>query len=894
MRRSIALLLLILPLGQTKGEEKFSYQATPGNLPNDVVPRNYTVHLEPDSDSLTTIGAEDVEVEVLKPTDRIILNALDTTISNASLSGNDLTQPLSAELDSARQTVTFQTREPLRTGRYRLSFRFQSRIQEQPKGLFLQHYQSNGQRRQLLATQFEPTDARRMFPCWDEPAFRATFQLTVKTARENSVVSNMPEAAEQLFGTDQKIVVFERTPSMASYHVALVCSNDLEWLDDEAEGVKLRIVTTRGKKDFGRYAIDITKRIFHFYSDYFGIPYPLPKLDQIAVPAGFDSAMEKWGAITYNEDGLLYDPKNSSETTKQRVFSAVAHQIARQWFGDLVTMARWDDSWLNEAFASWMQDKVADYFNPDWRVRLQAVEAKERAMQADERRALQPAQQPDASGGDGNELCVETSSIKGRSLLRMIESFLGPIPFRNGIRTYLAANKYSSATTANLWEALEQSSGKPVQKLARNWVEEPGFPLIKMTVQCVQGNRVISLEQSRFAVAETEVPAVQWYIPVAVVSTEHPTDPKYAVLEKLSDSFGFPGCDGALIGNAGGVGFFRVWYEPALLNDLQTNVNTLPESDVLTLVSDMWAMVESHRAPASSYLDLVEALRSNPSYYVWRGIITSLKLVDQLQQGQPGRETFQKYVCSLLEPQLAHLGWTEKADDDSQTKLMRSQLIGALGRFGDRTVIDEAFRRFEEFQKAPETLAPDLRPPVTQIVGRYSSETTYNQLYQLAKQSESMEEKRMYFRALQAALEPSLARRNLESAMKGDMTPPDAVEAFERVAVEAEHPDVAWDFAKRHLEELLTGPAFVRRNLLLPSIAMGFSDDQHADELVQLTREKLPPVAMPAAENAASLIRVRAHLKTNELPAIDACVQQQMEQGTHSAAEPQSNVIGEQ
>lgn len=891
MRTLIALLLLVLPFERIKAEAQV--ETTAGKLPNDTVPRNYTIHLEPDCGLLKTAGAEDVEIEVLKPTNRITLNATNTTISDASLCGAGNLELLLAQFDSAQETVSFETREPLKTGRYHLSFRFESRIEKQPEGLFLWYYQSGGQQRQILATQFERTDAHRLFPCWDDPAFPATFQLTVKTERENSVISNMPEVTEQLFGPGQKIVIFDRTPSMASYQVTLVCGEGLEWLDDEVEGVRLRVVTTRGKKDLGRYAIDVTKRIFPFYSNYFGIPYSLPKLDEVALPGGFEGLKEKRGVITYGENGLLYDPKDSSEVTKQKVFSVLARQIAHQWFGDLFTTAESENSWLGKAFASWMQDKAADYFNPDWKVRLQAVEDKGRAMQAEEQRTAGPVQKAVSSGNHDNDTSPETRFIKGHFLLRMIENFLGPTPFHKGVRAYLAAGKNPSATTANLWEALEQSSGKPVQKLARSWVEEPGLPLIKMTVQCLDGNQVISLEQSRFALAEAESPPAQWYVPVAIESTEHPSDPKYAVLDKLSDSFAFPGCDGSLIGNAGGAGFFRVWYEPALLNDLKSNVGKLPESDLLTLISDMWAMVESHRARASSYLDLVESLRSNPSYYVWHSILSSLKLVDRLQQGQHGREPFQNYVCTLLEPQLARLGWREKADDNFQTKLMRAQLIGALGLFGDRSVIDEAIRRFEEFQKDPETLAPDLRPAVTQIVGRYSSETTYNQLYQLAKQSESIERKSMYYRALQAALDPQLARRTLESMMTDGMTPAEVLEAFERIAVEAEHADIAWDYAKQHLDQLLTGWTSLCRNQFLPSIALGFGDDQHADELVRLTREKLPPEAIPDAENAANLIRVRAQLKTNELPAVNAYVQQRMDLVTHSTAEPQSSAIGE-
>ena len=764
MRKPIALLLIGFAATASHAEDKIL--ATPGKLPKDIVPRSYQIYLEPNIEALVTDGVESIEIEVLKPTGHIVLNAVDTEIGAAKIAIGDRKEELTPQFDSNQQTVSFELTNILQPGLYTLSFKFQSRIGEQPHGLFVQHYDSNGSLEHLLATELEPGDARRVFPCWDEPVFRAIFQLSVKARKENTVVSNMPVFVEVSFGADEKIVIFEKTPPMASYLVLLTCGK-FEWLEDEVAGIKLRIMTTTGKKEFGRYALEVTKKLLEYYNDYFAVPYPLPKLDQLAFPSGFGGAMENWGGITYNEDALLFDPVTSSEATRQKIFSVIAHEIAHQWFGDLVTMAWWNDLWLNEGFASWMEAKAADHFNPEWKVWLDAAGQKERAMAFDARKITHPIQQPVADEDQAKSAFDVITYQKARFFLRMLESFLGEEPFRSGIRSYLAAHQYSNTTTEDFWESLELATGQPIKKIVSGWTEQPGFPLIKVTTQCLGGNRVISLEQIPFVLEEGDNRPTQWTVPVGVRSTANPSEIKYALLEKLSNNFDFPGCAGAIQANAGNIGFFRVLYEPALFNDLQNNVEKLPESDRLNLVTDTWALVESGNVPVSSYFELLENLRRDDSFAVWqtalgeRETTGALKLIDRLEQGRAGRETYQKYICGLFNPKLQKLGWNEKSGEDIETRRFRAMLIETLGFFGDRAVIDESFKRFEKFRDDPSSLAPNLRSPVTVIVGRYSSQTVYDELLSMVDKARISEERRTYLRALSAALDPGLAQRDL-------------------------------------------------------------------------------------------------------------------------------------
>ena len=855
---------------------------TPGKLPKDIVPRAYFIHLEPNTDSLVTAGSESIEVEVIKPTDRIVINAVDTEFSQARLSGSHRSEELTPQIDSNAETVTFPTKTLLQPGSYQLSLTFQSKITEQPHGLFIQYFRIGDQLERLPSTHMEPTDARRLFPCWDEPAFRAVYQLTVKAKKDDTVMSNMPVAGEQPLGPDEKLVTFDRTSAMASYLFVLVCGK-LEWVEDEVAGVKLRILTTPGKKELGRYALEVTKKILPYYNEYFEVQYPLPKLDQIALPSGFGGAMENWGGITYNEDLLLFDPQASSDLAKQRIFEVMAHEIAHQWFGDLVTMAWWNNIWLNEGFASWMEKKATDHFNPDWKVWVHASNDKQRAMAFDARKTSHPIQQPITDEAQANSAFDEITYQKGQSFIRMLENYLGEETFRSGIRSYMAKHKYSNTTTADLWEALETAAGKSVKDVAASWTEQPGFPLIKVKTQCVNQQQIVRLEQARFLIGESDSTPLQWSVPVGLVRLGDPEKIERVLLDKSSSNFEFSHCDEPIKANPGDVGFFRVSYEPALFRELERAVLKLPESDRVNLVTDTWATVESGDNPASTYFELLERLSQDDSYAVWQSIIGfertvgPLKLINRLERDQPGRVNFENYVCGLLGQRLAELTWDEKVGEPIEKRLLRALLIETLGMFGDQTVIEEASRRFTSFRENPTSLHPNLRPAVIRIAGRYSSPTDYVTLLRLAEESPTSEERRMYLRALSAVRDPELAQRSVEFFMSKHVAPGDAGRALEEEALE--HPEIVWTYATTHLKQMQQRFGFFRWNRLLPNIATGFTDSERADELVRFAQQNLPAQGQREADKAANLIRFSADLKKRELPKIDRWVATKIAQG---------------
>lgn len=493
MRYLLSGFLFLFVCVHVHAESKFDFATTPGKLPKEVRPTEYAIRIVPDLGKLTFTGSETIKLQVGQPVTKLVLNSLEIEVASASIDDQELPNK-AIQLDPEEQTLTLTLPNELASGEHVLSLKFSGKINAQGQGLFFARYQEHGSNRKkiMLGTQFEATDARRMFPCWDEPSFRARFQLTTVVPAEFSAVSNMPVEGERKI-EEGKEVRFSLSPEMSSYLVVL-CAGEFDSIESEQDGVKLRVVTTKGKGEMGRYALESEAKILRYFNDYFGVPYPLPKLDLIAVPGGFGGAMENWGGITFYESALLFDPKNSSIETKQDIFSVVAHEMAHQWFGDLVTMAWWDNLWLNEGFASWMGSKCTDHFNPEWHEWLRRNAPrdpsrrvgflKDTAMQSDARSTTHSVQQPIRNEAEANSAFDEITYRKGQSIIRMLESFLGEEVFRDGIRKYIAAHKYSNTTTADLWQALTDVSGKPVGEIAPVWTEQPGLPVVQVEFVC--------------------------------------------------------------------------------------------------------------------------------------------------------------------------------------------------------------------------------------------------------------------------------------------------------------------------------------------------------------------------------------------------------------------------
>ncbi len=871
--RSLAF-ALTLPVALL-AEKPFSFSETPGQLPKTAVPRHYELRLQPDLVARTTHGTARIAFDVLQPMRELVLNALNLDIVSATLL-DDLAhpQPLAARTDAEKQTLTLVIPAVLAAGPHTVSIDYRGKIGTQAEGFFVDKYPTPSGDKLMLGTQMEPTDARRVFPCWDEPVYRATYDITLVVPEKLMAVGNMPVVRETPVAGGLKAVVFARTPAMASYLVALY-AGEFEAVEGEQDGVKLRILTTEGKRASAFYALESTKRILAYYNRYFGVRYPLPKLDQIAVPNAFATfgAMENWGCITYIDTALLYDPATSSQEGRERVFDVIAHEMAHQWFGDLVTMAWWDNLWLNEGFASWMGTKCSDALNPAWQLWLRANADKDRAMELDARKTTHPIQQPIANESQANDAFDTISYQKGQCFLRMAEAYLGEDTFRDGIRRYIAAHQLSNSTTADLWAALGEASGKPVVALAAGWTEQPGFPIVLVSAMGAGSTHALQLEQLRFTLNDPSAVPLIWKIPVAFANTADFSTPSVVLLENRTVTVPWPAGAGTPKANAGNTGYYRVLYDDALAAALRRDIANLPIADQLNLLSDTWALVEAGRTPAVAWLELAQQLGGSHCQPVVSLVLERLWAIDALQRTEPGRRAYQAWVVQLLAPQLARLGWTAVTGETPLDASLRGSLISILGHCGDRSVIAECALRFGAFLKAPSSLPGNLRGPVLFVVGRYATRETFDRLHTLARTALTTQEKRRAYAAMQAVQDPVLAGETLALSLSGEMSVTESTRNVAAVAAN-DHPELAWDFARAHMDALMKQVTFFGRNAYVPGIMRPFTDVARADELEDFVRKNLPPGALTEAERTADRIRHLAAVKHRELPGIDRWVKE--------------------
>jgi aminopeptidase N len=846
-------------------EKPFNFEHTPGKLPKTVRPTDYSIRIVPDIDNFTFSGTETVKLNVRSPIRQIVLNALDLKIEAASVDGKELS-PSAMKIDSEKELITFNLPSELAAGDHTLAVRFAGKINQQGQGLFYMRYQEQGSGAQkiMLGTQFEPTDARRFFPCWDEPVFRAGFQLTVVVPENWLAVSNMPVQSEQKIA-EGKEVRFAATPAMSSYLNVLV-AGELDLVESRAGPTQVRVIATKGNAELGRYALEATTQILQYYNDYFGVAYPLPKLDQIAIPGGFGGAMENWGGITYYESALLFDPKNSSAETKQNIYEVIAHEVAHMWFGDLVTMAWWDNLWLNEGFASWMGAKCTAHFNPQWEVWLRrnlprdptrrVGIAKEQAMEGDSRSTTHPIQQPITTEAQANSAFDDITYKKGQSFLRMLESFLGEQVFRDGIRRYIAAHEFSNTTTADLWNALSDVSNKPIGEIAAGWTEQPGFPLVK--VKRVADEQV-QLTQERFAVNFKNAQPAEWQIPLTYTLLGEA--PEALLISGKTDVLKKIPADRALKLNVNGVGNYRVEYDQPSWNLLLEALQKLSDADRVNLLSDTWALVQANRAPISQYFSLVEKLPASTELAEREQIINVLDFVNSLFVGSPQRDKFQSYARSILRPTFNALGWEPKNGEPPSSGNLRASLINSLGDLDDQEIIANCRERFEKFLSDPASLAPDLRPPVFAVVGRYADEKTWTKLHELGRKTTSVEQKQNYYDALACATDPKLVKKTLDIAVTDELPTSRAIFLVSKVALESGHPEMAWDFAKENMKPLLAKTDALGANRYVPSLFTFFSDPSRADELKKYAKNNLHPDSAFEVAKVVDEIQFRSEFK---------------------------------
>ncbi len=729
--------------------------SNPHRLDRRIAPVSYAVELEPDLASFRFRGRVSIEIAASEAFSSVTLNALDLKVSSAVLrQGSERVSARRIDLDPKRETVTIAFGRSFPAGKgMRLEIEFEGELNDRMHGFYRTSYQTDGQKRWGAATQFEATDARRAFPCWDEPDRKARFDVTLIVPKGLVALSNMPVISEEPAGADKKRLVYATTPVMPTYLLAVVVA-ELEYVEARAKaGTLVRVYTTPGKKEQGRFALEVALHTLPYFAGWFGIPYALPKLDMVALPDFASGAMENWGLVTYRETALLVDPVNSSAAARQRVAEVIDHELAHQWFGNLVTMEWWTDLWLNEGFASYMGPKAVDHQFPEWDIWKQFIVMDHlTALHDDSLRNTHPIEIEVKNPHEIREIFDHITYSKGSVVNRMLEHYLGEKVFRRGLRAYLKRFAYGNARTADLWAALEKASGKPVRAIMASYTRQGGYPVL--TVSAGPGGRTLELTQKRFLFdGSTDRRAPFWKIPVGLTGPRL-AKPHYALMERTRLALRPPAsaARGAWFKlNPGQSGFYRTAYPPAALEALTRAVAVgdpkLTVIDRLGILDDALALARAGRVRTGDALSMLAACGRQTDYNVWVTVIGGLRTVENLLENPALRDRFRAFARGLLGPAAARAGWSPRSAETHSDILLRGALVGALGHFGDERLLRESRSRFEAFAAGAE-LDPNLRGAVYANVASAGDGGTLEKLLDVYRRSPLQEERVRVLRAL--------------------------------------------------------------------------------------------------------------------------------------------------
>ncbi len=759
--------------------------------------------------------------------------------------------------------------KPLAAGSYTLSTDYTGVINTQANGLFALDYQTDSGKQRALYTQFENSDARRFIPSWDEPNFKATFDLTVNAPAGQMVVSNMPVASAKATGNGMQQVVFETSPKMSTYLLFLGMGEfDRATLDDN--GVEIGVIAQKGKVDQAQFALEASRDVLREYNDYFGVEYPLPKLDNIAAPgrSQFFSAMENWGAIFTFESSLLLDPRISNVSDQQRVFTTAAHEIAHQWFGDLVTMAWWDDLWLNEGFATWMEGRTTQKLHPEWDIdNVDAAYTSRGAMGGDAYATTHPVVQHVATVEQASQAFDGITYGKGSAVIGMLEDYVGSDAWRDGVRSYIKQHAYGNAVTDDLWSEVDKAApGKQFIQVAHDFTLQPGIPLITASARCDGGQdrgvagtgRIHDRSSRQDAVAlacagqraqrrQHRARAGGWQGQRRAAGLR-----RAGVVERRPEGL-LPHavCAGAVQG-------VERWLHQA------AGGRPAGRDDGCQRAVPRWACSRSRTS-----LDLTTKVPLDASPNLWQMVAGTVGGLDDMFEGNPKRQAAaRKYALSRLSPKFQQLGWENREGDSATTKQLRSSLIGILSTLGDDKVLAEARARFAASATDPKAMPPELRRTILGIVARNADAATWDKLHKMAQDEKSSMIRDQYYGLLAAAKDKALAQRALDMALTDE---PGATNSAGMISsVSREHSEMAFDFAVAHREQVDKLVDSTSRARYYPGLGYGAKDLKMVDKIKAFADAYIAPTSRRDAETVMNGIQTRFKLRAQRMPQIDA------------------------
>jgi aminopeptidase N len=836
-----------------------------------VLPENYQLVLSPNFQTDKFGGVESIDVRVAQPTSTIRLNAAEITFGEATVTQNGTTQTAQVTTDPKAESATLTVAQALAAGPATIHIRYTGILNNELRGFYLSQVGD----RKYGVTQFEPADARRAFPSFDQPDMKATFDLTVVADKGDMAISNGKVLSDTPGpGADKHTVKFSTTAKMASYLLALAVG-DFQCEAGEADGIPIRVCGTPEQKGRGHFALQAAEDSLTYYDHYFGIKYPYGKLDIIGVPDFSAGAMENTACIIGRDLLYFVDPKSSSYFLQKVVAQdGVAHEMAHQWFGDLVTMKWWDDSWLNEGFATWMSAKPIREWKPEWNLATDEVQSAAQAMAVDSLNSTRPIHQPVNSPAEFLELADVIDYNKSAAVLSMVEGYVGADVFRKGVNAYLAKYAYGNATAPDFWNAIAAASKKPADKIMSTFVMQPGVPLVSISAACSNGKTKVELSQTRYFYNRELLNAGSaelWQIPVCLKLGNRE---KCELLVRKSQTMELNGC-GPVYANAGARGYYRSVYDAENLHKLAAAAEQeLSPPERVQLLEDAWAQVRVGRAGVGDFLALAEALKNDPTRAVTDGLARELEYIDRHLSTGADRAQYQAWVRQTFGPVGEQLGWMSQANDSEEQRARRADLLGLVGGVGHDPKLIELSRQLTEKALRGEPVDPTLLYPALSIAAHNGDSALYDQIQKRAQSATSPEDSFRYLQALGNFRTPALVERSLEFAISPRVRSQDAPFLIGQLVGNYDTQDQAWDWVRQHWTQVEAKLTNFSTGTVVDN-AGSFCDAAHKQQVQEFFTQHPIPTAQRSLRQSLEFIGNCIDLKAQQAPNLASWLQRQ-------------------
>jgi aminopeptidase N len=794
-----------------------SSSALAQRLPRDVTPEHYGLAITPNLEDATFAADETIAVTVQSSTSNVVLNAAEVTFETITIAQDRQEQTARVSASAAREQVTLHVSRPLRPGPARIHIVYKGTLNDQLRGLYL----SKTEKRRYAVTQLEATDARRMFPCFDEPAFKATFSLTVVIDASDHAISNGAIVSDTPGPAPGKhTIVFDTTPKMSTYLVALAVG-DFVCREGSADGIPIRVCATPDKRDLTAFALEAAQENLKFFDRYYAIKYPFKKLDILGVPDFAAGAMENTAAIFYRETDLLWDPAQGTDQRREIIAEILAHEMAHQWFGDLVTMQWWDDIWLNEGFANWMETKPLKAWHPAWHSEIEEVRANQRALGLDSLTSTRAVRTAANTPAEINELFDAIAYEKGAAVLRMIEGYVGEDAFREGVNAYIRQFQYGNARAEDFWTVMARTTGKPVDTVMPTFVDQPGVPLVSLETQCTSGRGLENVRQERYRslTAKAAPSQQQWKIPVCLTLPDRTS--RCDVVSAATGTIPLATCPSWVMGNAGGAGYYRVNYPAAEISRMAAGISRITPMERLSLVADEWALVRAGRHDVTSYLDLASALADERNDVVMETVTGPLTWIGQHLATDAWRAKYREWIQHLLAPAMIETGWTAAASETPDRQALRAEVIETLGEAGrDPEVLAKTRTLARQLLEDPALLDPALRGVIVNLAAIDGDAALYDRYLARARAVSEPSEHYRYLYALARFSDPALMRRTMDLILSPEVRTQDAAIFAGSLFANPDGRALAWTLLRERWSDLekKTGP-FLGNPTIVGSLA---------------------------------------------------------------------------